>query len=400
MLPPNRRAILGGLTLGAGALLAPTTRAATATAATADGHAAGYDVAPAPDPLKTIPRRPGDPVRFIASLDTAPLKATTGGWAREITARTLPIATGIALAHLFLNPGGAREMHWHNSAEWAYVLGGVCQVTVQDPAGETEIVNLGPGDLWYFPRGHAHAIQTLGDHPFHALLAFDDGLYSEHGTFGISDWMSRLDPAVLAQALGLPPDVLGAMPAGETYIMQGPIIPLDSPQARAEQRLPPARTHRYRLDDGTPWASAGASTIHLAGRERFPLCATMTGQLIRLEPGALQQLHWHPAGNEFHYLAQGQLRITLFAPDKRLAIADLTPGDCAYIPANCGHFLLNTGPAPCEVITIQDSPTYEDATLTSWLSAAPRHLLANNLGIPEPDLPPFHQTGPIARPQS
>jgi gentisate 1,2-dioxygenase len=47
-------------------------------------------------------------------------------------------------------------MHRHNSAEWAYVVGGHCQVTVVDPEGQLEVVNLGPGDLWYFPKGHSH----------------------------------------------------------------------------------------------------------------------------------------------------------------------------------------------------------------------------------------------------
>jgi oxalate decarboxylase len=390
MVTASRRAIIGGMTMGAGGLLAPVVRAAAL-----DGHAAGFDVAPAADGLKTIPRRSGDAVHFTASLDTAALKATSGGWAREITSRALPIATGIAVAHLFLNAGGAREMHWHNSAEWAYVMGGNCQITAQDPAGETEVVNLGPGDLWYFPRGHAHSIQTLGDRPFHALLAFDDGLYSEHGTFGISDWMSRVDPALLWQALGMSTDTLKAMPVGETYIMQGPVIPLDSPQAKAERVLPPERTHRYRLVGGKPWASSGTSSIYLAGSKEFPVCSTMTGQVTRLEPGAMQQLHWHPSANELHYVAQGQVRMTLFASDKKMAVADLVAGDCGYIPTNCGHFLVNTGTSVCEVVAVQDSPSYEDATLTAWLSAAPRHLVANNLGVAEADVPSFKTLGPI-----
>lgn len=392
MVGSTRRALMGGMTLGAAGLVAPVVRAAAL-----DGHAAGFDVAPAAEGLTTIPRRAGDAVQFTASLDTAALKATSGGWAREITSRTLPIATGIAMAHLFLNPGAAREMHWHNSAEWAYVLGGNCQVTAQDPSGDTEVVNLGPGDLWYFPRGHAHSIQTLGDEPFHALLAFDDGLYSEHGTFGISDWMSRVEPAMLAQALGVSTSSLAAMPVGETYIMQGPVIPLDSLQAHAETVLPPDRTHRFRLINGSPWASAGGSSIYLAGREQFPISATMTGQVTRLEPGAMQQLHWHPTGNEFHYVARGQVRMTLFAADKRMAVATLAAGDCSYIPANCGHFLYNSGSSTCEVVSVQDSPSYEDGTLTDWLSAAPRHLVANNLGIAVADVPAFTQVGPIVK---
>src|SRR6516225_5525861 len=165
MFQTNRRISLQSLAVGAGSLVS-----SQSFAAGDDGHAAGYDVSAASEYLKTIPRKSGDPVVFTASLDKGPIKATSGGWAREITMRGLPIASGIAGAHLFLNAGGSREMHWHNSAEWAYVVGGHCQVTALDAAGTVETVNLGPGDLWFFPRGHAHAIQTLGGEPCHAIL--------------------------------------------------------------------------------------------------------------------------------------------------------------------------------------------------------------------------------------
>jgi hypothetical protein len=48
------------------------------------------------------------------------------------------------------------------------ILSGHCQVTVVDPEGETEVANYGPGDLWYFPKGHVNAMQTIGSEPCHA----------------------------------------------------------------------------------------------------------------------------------------------------------------------------------------------------------------------------------------
>src|SRR6476661_7777584 len=242
MANPNRRIFLEALALGAGTLAA-----SQAGAAPLDGHATGYDVAPSSEFLKTIPRKTGDAVTFTASLDKSAIKATSGGWARDLTTKGLPIATDIAGAHLFLNAGGVREMHWHNSAEWAYILAGYCQVTVVDPEGDTEVANYGPGDLWYFPKGHSHAIQTLGSDPCHAILAFDDGLYGEHGTFGLSDWVSRLDAGMLAQVFGMPKDAVAKMPPGEVYIRQGEVIGRDSPQANATHVLKRTRTHRFRL---------------------------------------------------------------------------------------------------------------------------------------------------------
>ena len=74
MTDSNRRAFLGGLLLATGGLAA-----SQSLAAGNDGHALGYDVAPASDPLALIPRRTGDPVTFTASLDKSPIKATSGG---------------------------------------------------------------------------------------------------------------------------------------------------------------------------------------------------------------------------------------------------------------------------------------------------------------------------------
>jgi oxalate decarboxylase len=386
MFEANRRIFLQSFAVGAGTLAA-----SQSFAAADDGHAAGHDVAPATDYMKTIPRKTGDPVTFTASLDKAPIKATSGGWAREITARTLPIGTDIAGAHLFIKAGGAREMHWHNSAEWAYVVDGHCQVTVVDPDGAAEIANLGPGDLWYFPKGHGHAIQTLGTAPCHAILAFDDGLYGEHGTFGISDWMSRYDSQTLAQAFGVPAETFAGIPKAETYIMQGEVVALDGPQARATRELDHARTHRFSLAAQKPRINAPGGSFYVASSKEFPLSTAMTGTLLQLRPGGMHEPHWHVDANEWLYALKGKTRVTLFAPDKRLAVAELSVGDCAYIPRNCGHSIQNVGTEDAEIIGVLDSGVYHESSLSDWLAKAPRHLLANNFGIAETAVTSFRK---------
>ena len=379
MTNPNRRAVLGGLAFAATGGLASS----KVFAATKDGHAAGYDVAPAADHLAVIPRRTGDAMKFTASLDGGPIKSTSAGWARDITTRNLPIATAIAGAHLYLNAGGVREMHWHDSAEWAYILAGYCQVTVVDPEGETEVANYGPGDLWYFPKGHSHAIQALGSEPCHAVLAFDDGLYAEHGTFGLSDWISRLDAGMVAQVSGLSKEAVAQIPSAEVYIRQGEIIGRDTPQGRTQQVLNRKRTHRYQLMAQPPRVKSAMGTIHVASAKEYPISTTVTGIVTRLKAGAMHEPHWHAHANEWHYVSKGRVRVTLFAMDKRLATAEMSPGECAYIPRNCGHSIQNIGTGDCELVGVLDSPRYEEATLSDWMKRAPRHLLANNLGLPE-----------------
>jgi oxalate decarboxylase len=377
MTGTNRRVFLGGLAVAGGGLAATQSLAAGN-----DGHAIGYDVAPASDYLPLISRRSGDPVTFTASLDKSPIKATSGGWARDITTKGLPIATDIAGAHLFLNAGGIREMHWHNSAEWAYILGGHCQVTVVDPEGETEVANYGPGDLWYFPKGHAHSIQALGSEACHAVLAFDDGLYGEHGTFGLSDWTSRLDAGLLTQALGLPKDFVTKIPTAEVYIRQGDVIGRDSAEAHTVRALDGKRTHRFPLMAQKPRVSSPGGTIHVASAKEYPIATTITAVITRLKAGAVHVPHWHPNANEWHYVAKGRTRVTMFAPDKRMAVAELSPGDCAYIPRGCGHSVQNIGAEESEMVGVLDSGTYSESSLSDWIVKAPHHVLANNLGLP------------------
>jgi oxalate decarboxylase len=65
-----------------------------------------------------------------------------------------------------------------------------------------------------------------------------------------------------------------------------------------------------------------------------------------------------------------------------MANAELSPGDCAYIPRGCGHFIHNIGTDECEIIGVLDAGAYSESSLSEWIVRAPRQLLANNLGLP------------------
>jgi quercetin dioxygenase-like cupin family protein len=109
-------------------------------------------------------------------------RVLSGGWARETTTRELPVSTEIAGVNMRLTPGGIRELHWHKEAEWAYVIAGICRVSILDEEGQLFIDDVSVGDLWYFPAGLPHSIQALAD-GVEFLLVFDSGDFSENETF-------------------------------------------------------------------------------------------------------------------------------------------------------------------------------------------------------------------------
>src|SRR5262249_38350202 len=181
------------------------------------------------------------------------------------------------------------------------------------------------------------------------------------------DWMSRYDGSTLAQALGVSPETFAKIPKAETYIMQGEVVPLDGAQARAARELDRTRTHRYSLTAQKPRVSGAGGSLYVASAREFPIATTMTGALLQLRGGAMHEPHWHTDANEWHYVLKGRTRVTLFAPDKRLSVAELSAGECAYIPRCCGHSVQNIGSEDAEIVGVLDSGTYRESSLSDWL---------------------------------
>jgi oxalate decarboxylase/phosphoglucose isomerase-like protein (cupin superfamily) len=149
----------------------------------------------------------------------------TGGWAREITVRELPVATTLAGVNMRLKPGGMREMHWHKEAEWAFMLAGRARITAIDPQGRNFIDDVGVGDLWNFPAGIPHSIQGLQE-GCEFLLVFDNGNFSENETFLLSDWFAHTPRSVLAKNFGVPESSFDNMPKDvehERWVFDGKV---------------------------------------------------------------------------------------------------------------------------------------------------------------------------------
>ena len=372
----NRRALLGSAALGAGGL------ALAGAAQAAQPGEGGFA-------RQAVPLPPGDKVvqhdqadieampEFRFSLDGNRPKVTSGGWAKEATVHQFPISKGIAGVHMFLDPGASRELHWHAiAAEWAFVMEGRCQTVVLDPSGASEINNYEPGDLWYFPKGHGHSIQTIGDKPCHFILSFDNGAFSEHGTFSITDWIDVTPKDMLAMNFGLPKDVFDAFPKGEAYIQAGPILAasdaLDAP-------WPKESTHKFRLlRDAKAARDFDGGTFRLASVDEFPASKTMSGGVMTIKPGAMRNLHWNPNANEWHYYLRGKGQVAAFGSGGRSKVAEFGPGDVAYIPAGFGHAIKNIGDVDLEIVQTWDAGKFEEIDLDKWVKASPRYLLSNN----------------------
>jgi oxalate decarboxylase len=113
-----------------------------------------------PDPLLSGKELPS----FKFELEKSKGKILENSFGKEATVEQLPISKGIAGVSMQLEAGVMRELHWHATAtEWAFVLKGRVRTTVINPVGQTETNDFEPGDIWYFPRGHAHLLERRSD---------------------------------------------------------------------------------------------------------------------------------------------------------------------------------------------------------------------------------------------
>jgi oxalate decarboxylase len=320
------------------------------------------------------------PLRY--ALGAAPNIPRDGGWSKEATVRNFPVSEKLAGVLMQLDPGALRELHWHaNAAEWAYVIKGHCRVTTIDPQGQCEIADFGAGDVWYFPRGHGHSIQGLGPGACEFILIFDNGYFSEFGTFSITDWIGHVPPEVLAKNFGVPASTFATFPKQEVYLVKGPVPPPLPADPAPGTLNPGALSHRYRLLAQKPQEFPGG-TMRVVSQKEFPISTTMTGALLQIKPGALRELHWHPNADEWQYYIKGRARMTVFGSGGRSRTEEYGPGDVGYAPQGFGHYIENIGDDDLELVLAFNDGEYQSISATAWFAANPSGLLATNFGVP------------------
>ncbi len=320
---------------------------------------------------------------FKFELEKSQGKVIGNSSGKEATVKQLPISKGLAGVSMWLEPGVMRELHWHaTAAEWAFVIEGRVRITVIDPLGGSEIADTGPGDIWYFPRGHGHVLECLGDEPTHFILIFDNGYFSEFGTFSISDWIGHVPKALLAKNFGLAESDFDSFPKSEVYFARGPKPPAEPPLPIQGALKSPADTHVYRMLAQEPHSIHKGGREWRVGAEQFPISQTMTGVVLDLEPGGLRELHWHPTSDEWQYVVKGQISVTLFGSHGRFRVETLSHGDVGYIPQGYGHSIENIGKEPCRVLIGFNTGHYQAIDLSQWIAGNPRDVLATNFGQP------------------
>jgi oxalate decarboxylase family bicupin protein len=243
-----------------------------------------------------------------------------------------------------LEPGALRELHWHTAAEWALVMNGTVRIAAVNENGQTFVDDLSKGDVWFFPAGVPHSLQGL-DGGCEFLLVFDDGSFSEDGTFLATDVFAHNPKEAIAKSLSIPISALDNIPQEELFIFPGTPAPKDIAEQNVTGKagiLPLAESYSFHLSEQPATEYSGGS-VKIIDPTTFPIASGFSAALVTVKPGAIREIHWHTTSDEWNFFLAGKARISVFAAEGNARTFDYAAGDCGYIPKAMTHYVENIG---------------------------------------------------------
>jgi oxalate decarboxylase len=336
---------------------------------------------------------------FKYSFALAHKRIENGGWTRQVTERELPISTTMAGVEMRLVSGGVRELHWHTSAEWAFMIYGNARITAVDAQGRSFVNDVTKGDLWLFPGGIPHSIQGLGPDGAMFLLVFNDGSFNEFETFLLTDWFKHTPPEILAKNFTVPASTFANVPKKELFIFAAelPRPLIEEQKAAAEGTSAINEDYVFRASTMAPTKVTAGGEVRIVDKKAFP-ATDIAAAIVRVKPGGMRELHWHPQSDEWQYYVNGKARMTVFVAGGKARTFDFQAGDVGYIRKSRPHYVENVGTEDLLFLEVFPTGVYQDISAAEWLAHTPARLVNQHLKTGEEFLDKIQKKEAIVTP--
>lgn len=120
---------------------------------------------------------------------------------------------------------------------------------------------------------------------------------------------------------------------------------------------------------------------------------TMDLAYLKLFPGGVRELHWHPLAAEWGFVSEGTCLITLMNNEGQYTNTLVEEGSMWYFPRSWGHSIYGQDPdVGCTMILTFDypqAPTFNDLSISQMVSYFPPEVVRENLGVPQDVLDTF-----------
>ena len=115
----------------------------------------------------------------------------------------------------------------------------------------------------------------------------------------------------------------------------------------------------------------------------FPASHNISAGIVTLKAGAFREPHWHPNSDEWAYILEGKVRLTVVGPHGETTVEDFDYGDAWFVPIGFGHSVLNIGEGEAKVLLVHNNGDFTTIELSEWVSGGPKDVFASTLNVPE-----------------
>jgi oxalate decarboxylase len=150
-------------------------------------------------------------------LAMRPTKSTKGGEVRIVDSNNFKVSRTIATAHVHLQPGALRELHWHpNADEWTYFIKGDGRMTIFTGGGKARTIDFHAGDVGYVEQSLPHYIENTGSTDMEFLEMFKSDHFDD---ISAAQWVSHLPPELVAAHLKIDESLIMGVPKEKAVIV-------------------------------------------------------------------------------------------------------------------------------------------------------------------------------------
>ena len=178
--------------------------------------------------------------------------------------------------------------------------------------------------------------------------------------------------------------------------MPGP-IEADRQEAQGDAGPPKLRSS-FALGELAPAKKTRGGEVRIADSSNFEISKTIAAALVRIHPGGMREMHWHPNADEWLYIIAGEGELTIFETGPNVVTQNFNAGDIGYVKRQQGHYLRNTGLNDLVYLEVFRSSYFADVSLTEWLTHTPRAMVAQTLKVDPEAIGRFPQGKPVILP--
>lgn len=139
-----------------------------------------------------------------------------GGSVKILDPVTFPAAKNFAAALVTIKPGAMREIHWHTSDEWSFVIAGQGRGTLFTPPKTATTFDYSAGDVAYFPKMNSHYVENVGDEDMVFLEVLQANRFAD---ISLGQWLALTPPAVVKDTLKLSDETIASFKKEKQYIV-------------------------------------------------------------------------------------------------------------------------------------------------------------------------------------